>query len=582
MRGRHQNTSTKGTPIVGIVREHKNTWYVEPLTPDYKDYLPVPRAEQHLKFSVNDVVRATIPRHAYKLDFVIVEAIVDTKNEVERAIKAMLLAHQVPNDDWTTIVPDHHPTLDKSEIQQRRDLRKLPFVTIDGESAKDFDDAIYARKGKQGGWILYVAIADVAHYVPVDSPIDVEAQRRGNSVYLPDFVVPMLPEALSNGICSLNPSEDRLVVACEMKIDSSGKIRKYEFYDAVIHSVGRLTYTEAQRITTGWLPARSNAINNSLTAFYALYQSRRQHREERGALDFSFHEAYIKVVDGNPFQVCVHQQNDAHRMIEEAMIAANICAARYLHEHGLNPMYRIHDKPDNDSISTLQQVLTQNKLQYDKKITNSPKAFQTVLEHLRHSLDPSWIWEFQVLRALTQAQYSFDNRGHFGLALTDYAHFTSPIRRYSDLYVHRQMKSTFKQESHSREPVSTALTELALVLSKRERRAEIVSRRVDGWLKCVLLKKHVGKSFWGYVVSVEDFGLFVELDDYYIAGLIHISDLGNEYFTHQGSVLRGEASNKTYRLGERLNVVVVNVDVEGKKIDLLESERFSAMKQSER
>ncbi|MCY3628247.1 MAG: VacB/RNase II family 3'-5' exoribonuclease [Gammaproteobacteria bacterium] len=562
-----KETQTSHT-VVGIaVKDHKK-WYLKPLTPGYKDNIPF---NGKVTLKQGEIVRAKIKIAKSGSLSVQIESRIKTHNEVDRAIKSFLLVHNVPHDDWDSKVTDYPETVNPSALKRRRDLRNLAFVTIDGETAKDFDDAIYVEKTNAVDWKLFVAIADVAHYVKVDSPLDVEAKRRGNSVYLPDFVITMLPEELSNGICSLNPSVDRLVVVCEMDIDANGNTTSYSFYDAVIHSAGRLTYTEVNRISTSQLPARSNAINNSLSEFYKLYRCLRQRREERGALDFTPHTSEVRVADGEPVRVGVLVQNDAHRMIEEAMIAANICAAKYLQEQGLNGMYRIHDKPDSESIGTLQAVLNQCNLQIDRKLTATPKDFQLVLNKLRESGAQSWIWEIQVLRALTQAQYAFDNRGHFGLALQDYAHFTSPIRRYSDLYVHRLVKSTFKSKLQQDQPVSAAQRELGIHLSECERRAEIVSRRVDSWLKCSLLKKYVGKAFWGYVVSVEEFGLFVEIDDFYIAGLIHISELGKEYFVYRGSNLCGWKTDKTYSLGDRLQVTVTGVDVESAQLDLVET-----------
>lgn len=559
--------------VIGIAVKDRQEWHLKPLTPGYKDDIPF---NSKVALKQGEIVKAKININKNGYLSAQIKSRIPTHNEVDRAIKSLLLVHNVPHDDWDSIATDYPETVEPSVLKNRRDLRNLAFVTIDGETAKDFDDAIYVEKNNAAGWKLFVAIADVTHYVKVDSPLDVEAKLRGNSVYLPNFVVPMLPEELSNGICSLNPTVDRLVVVCEMDINSNGNTTSYSFYDAVIHSAGRLTYTEANRISTSRLPARSNAINNSLREFYKLFRCLRKRREERGALDFTPHTSEVRVADGKPVQVGTFVQNDAHRMIEEAMIAANICTAKYLQEQGLNGMYRIHDKPDSESIGTLQSVLNQCKLQIDRKLMATPKDFQLVLNKLRELGAQSWIWEIQVLRALTQAQYAFDNRGHFGLALQDYAHFTSPIRRYSDLYVHRLVKSTFKRKPQQDQPVSAAQRELGIHLSECERRAEIVSRRVDSWLKCSLLKQYVGKAFWGYVVSVEEFGLFVEIDDYYIAGLIHISELGNEYFVYRGSKLCGDQTDKTYSLGDRLKVTVTGVDVESARLDLVETRNYTA------
>ena len=456
-------------------------------------------------------------------------------------------------------------------VGARVDLRQYPFVTIDGESAKDFDDAVFVEPAAGGGWRMRVAIADVAHYVRPNDELDREARSRGNSVYLPDRVVPMLPEDLSNGICSLKPNLDRLVVVCEMQLTAAGKTADFKFYEAVIRSAGRLTYSETVAVCRGEeLGGRSLAINASLSAFYKAFKVVRQVREERGALDFTSRETAIRVQSGEPVEVFVVQQNEAHQMIEEAMILANVCAAQYLKKHNLNPLYRVHTSPRPEALEALQNVLHQcgkYKLVLEEC---TPQRVQHLLNELRRTTKDSWIWELQVLRAMHQARYSFVQNQHFGLALIEYAHFTSPIRRYADLHLHRLIKSAFKSSKYKL-PKDPEIAYLGEDLSDCERRASSVSRKVDRWLKCRLLRKMRGKTFGGAIAGVEEFGIFVELDHYCVSGLIHVSDLGDDYYVANGSVMQGTRSGVEYRLGDRLKVVLVSVDVEFGRIDLIES-----------
>lgn len=565
-----KNTSKlANTKITGTTFKVGSRWYIQPITPGYKEGIPL---KPKKKLRINDIVIAYLVQENAGDSYAVVHSILKTNNEADRAVKALVHAYDLPHEAWDPNIWTGPAEVTTENFQRRTDLRNLPFVTIDGETARDFDDAVYVENLASRGWKLCVAIADVAHYVKEGKPIDRKARDRGNSVYFPDRVIPMLPEVLSNQICSLIPNEDRLAVICEMIIDQKGRISTFDFCDAVIQSKGRLTYTEAVRIKRGPLTGRSKAINHSLQAFYDLFRTLRTTRVQRGALDFTSKEATVRVVDGVPINIFMTQQNDAHRMIEEAMIATNVCAARYLKQHELNPMYRVHDRPDADSLKTLIEVLEQCDIKVKQPVKRTSKSIQQLLSNLNEVSSQAWIWEGQVLRAMTQAQYAYHNQGHFGLALTEYAHFTSPIRRYADLYNHRLVKSTF-QRKLSKDSKKIYPKNLGVELSDCERRADTVSRKVEDWLKCSLLAQMVGKIFVGFIVTIEDFGVFVELDSYNVSGLIHISDLGDDFFIVKGAKIEGSRKGQVFTLGDRLEVQLIGVDVELCRVDLIEASR---------
>ena len=553
----------------GVVERAKGHWHFRSLTP-YSPPNILIRGSKGL--TDGEIVTIEIDKVDIDHYYGNVVAKIPAEDEASRAALALLTAFEVPHGDpWHPKRKKFSDVISEESVQGRVDLRKHPFVTIDGESAKDFDDAVFIEPQTAGGWRMLVAIADVSHYVYPNDELDREARRRGNSVYLPDRVVPMLPEDLSNGICSLKPNLDRLVMVCEMQLSATGKTEAFKFYEAVIRSAGRLTYSETVSVCRGEkLRDRSPVINASLSSFYKAFCVVRQQREQRGALDFTSRETTVKVHNGEPTEVVAVRQNEAHQMIEEAMILANVCAAQHLEKNNLNPLYRVHTSPRPEALKVLQSVLQQCHIcKFDLEECNS-QEIQHLLNELRRLSKDSWIWELQVLRAMHQARYSFLKNQHFGLALTEYAHFTSPIRRYADLHLHRLIKTTLKakKEKLQRDPEIAYLGE---DLSDCERRATSVSRKVDLWLKCRLLKKMSGKTFGGVISGVEEFGIFVELDHYCVSGLIHVTDLGDDYYVAQGPVMQGTRSGVEYRLGERLQVVVVSVDVELCRIDLIES-----------
>ena len=556
-------------PLTGIALRAQNRWYVRTLAPKLSYDVQIKGRNDLTEGEIVTVEISEVDRDDY---FGKIVGKIPTEDETSRATLAFLTAYGVPHDSpWNPKRKKFSDVISTKSSNKRVDLRQHSFVTIDGESAKDFDDAVFVEPAKDGGWRILVAIADVAHYVHPNDELDREARRRGNSVYLPDRVIPMLPEDLSNGICSLKPKLDRLVVVCDIRLSKTGKTQSFDFYDALIQSAARLTYSETVKVCLGEdLQGRAQAINTSLKAFYEAFRVLRRIRERRGALDFSARETTVRIADGQPVEVIPLQQNEAHQMIEEAMILANVCAAQYLNRHNLTPLYRVHTNPRPEALEGLQNILRLCRM-YELEVEDcTSRDFQQLLDALRGKTKDSWIWELQVLRAMHQARYSFVQNQHFGLALEEYAHFTSPIRRYADLYLHRLIKSTFKHSKRSL-PKDSEIAYLGEDLSECERRATSVSRKVDLWLKCKLLEKMKGKTFNGVVSGVEEFGIFIELDHYCVSGLIHVTDLGDDYFVASGPVMQGTRSGVEFCLGDRMHVVIVSVDVELGRIDLIES-----------
>jgi len=454
----------------------------------------------------------------------------------------------------------------------REDIRSLPLVTIDGEDARDFDDAVFCeRKGE--GWRLLVAIADVSHYVQPDSALDVEATARGNSVYFPERVIPMLPEVLSNGLCSLNPHIDRLCMVCDMQLDSRGVFQTARFYPAVMHSHARLTYTKvAAMLVDGDEKLRHDyaLILPHLENLHKLYQLMAKRRRQRGAIDFDTTETRIVFgADRKIEKIIPVVRNDAHRLIEEFMIMANVATARYLLKNKIPALYRIHEGPKQVKLEALREFLGEFGLQLRGGDKPSAKDFARLLSEIQDRPDAHLI-QTVMLRSLQQAVYSPDNVGHFGLAFDAYAHFTSPIRRYPDLLVHRAIRHLLehKRAKGFRYDHDT-MAKLGENCSQTERRADEATRDATDWLKCEFMLDKVGEEYDGTISSVTSFGLFIELDDIYVEGLVHVTSLEKDYFHFEPVKHRmlGERTRKVYRLGDRLRIRVARVDLDERKID---------------
>ncbi|MFH4415806.1 MAG: ribonuclease R [Neisseriaceae bacterium] len=487
----------------------------------------------------------------------------DSGMEIEIAVRKHHLAHkfsQTALDEAAALVP----TISAVEVQHRRDLRELPLLTIDGETAKDFDDAVCAVSKPDGSYQLIVAIADVSHYVQAGSTLDQEAYERGNSVYFPRRVLPMLPEALSNGLCSLVPQADRLCMVCDMTIDASGIVRHYEFYPGIMHSRARLTYTEVWNI----LQARvSHPCQKELMTLYTLYQHLRQQRKERGAIEFEGLQTQMIFDENNKIKKIIPEaRNDAYRLIEECMLAANVSAAKFLLRHKHQALFRVHEGPTMEKLQILKQQLSLLGLSLKNYEDPKPTDYARLLGQLEERADKSLV-ETMLLRSLQQAVYQPENVGHFGLAYEAYTHFTSPIRRYPDLCVHRAIKGILKQQFYH----PKSWSEIGLHCSGTERRAEEASREVEKWLKTYYMKDKLGEIFEGTISGLSSFGVFVMLKEIYIEGMIHISDLGQDYFHYVPEQLSaiGERTKVRFTVGDGVIVKVAQIDLDTCKIDLV-------------
>ena len=547
----------------------------------------------------------------------------DPGMEVEIAVRKYGVPHELSEAclAQAKALPEKVRAQDK---RQRIDLTDVPLVTIDGEDARDFDDAVYcepARVGRGKGWRLLVAIADVSHYVQTGSDIDVDAYDRATSVYFPRRVIPMLPEKLSNGLCSLNPHVERLCMVCDMLVTAKGEVHAYQFYPAVMLSHARFTYTEVAAIlanTRGPEAAKYPDRVDDLLRLHDVYRALLGARQQRGAVDFETVETQIVCDDNGRIEKIVPRvRNDAHRLIEEAMLAANVCSADFIEQGRRAGLYRVHEGPTPEKLDVLRSYL--KAMGVGASISDEPRTaeFQAIAEATKDRPDAQQIHSM-LLRSMQQAIYTPINSGHFGLAFEAYTHFTSPIRRYPDLLVHRVIKSILAGTKYTLPALPTpgeAQAKLAKRLASRvvepatrprkgtvvsaremqdweaaglhcsanERRADEASRDVQAWLKCQYMREHLGEEYSGVVSAVTSFGLFITLDALYVEGLVHITELGGEYFRYdeQRQELRGERTGLRYSLGTRVRIQVSRVDLDGRKIDfrlVRETDEFAGAK----
>ncbi len=514
--------------------------------------------------------------------------------EVEIAVRSHGLPFEWPDEVLGQVdhMADRVASPDK---KNRKDLRALQFITIDGEDARDFDDAVYCERKSSGGWRLFVAIADVSHYVLPGTALDGEAFNRGTSVYFPRTVIPMLPEKLSNGLCSLRPDVDRLALVCEMTISARGNVSGYQFYDAVIRSKARLTYTLVGRLleegsgkkreTKKKLRAQHKHLLPNLDELYALYGVLKKRRADRGALDFDSVETQLLFNEqGKVDRIEPIERNEAHKLIEESMLCANVCASRFLTKHELVGLYRIHEGPSADRLANLQEFLAEFGLKLSGDELPQPSDYQALLAAAKGRKNAHVI-QTALLRSLSQAVYQPSNKGHFGLNYEEYAHFTSPIRRYPDLLTHRAIKALIasgKPSAHVQRFGSESkkfsqqypyeMEEMVMFgdhCSMTERRADDAVYDVIGWLKCEYIEDRVGDVFDGLISAVTGFGLFVELSNVYVEGLVHVSTLSADYYHFDAGrqCLAGERSGQTFRIGDPVKVQVVKVNLDERKID---------------
>ena len=476
-------------------------------------------------------------------------------------------------------IPDE---VTESDKVGRVDLRALPLVTIDGEDARDFDDAVYAEAKPSGGWRLWVAIADVSYYVRTDSALDTEARARGNSVYFPSQVIPMLPEKISNGLCSLNPHVDRLCMVAEMTVSARGKLSGYKFYPAVMHSHARFTYTQvAAMLEGGPIAPEHEALFPHLQCLQSLYLALDEQRAERGAIAFETIETQFIFNEQRKIDKIVPRaRNQAHKIIEECMILANVSAAKFVKKHKGEILYRVHESPSEQKLANFKEFLAERGLSMGGGLEPTPADYQNVMLQIADRPDAELI-QVMLLRSMRQAIYTPDNEGHFGLALEEYAHFTSPIRRYPDLVLHRVIRYLLAKEKGEANEKWTPdggyhyqldeLDKLGEECSTTERRADEATRDVSDWLKCEFMQDHVGDTFEAVIASVTNFGLFVRLNDLFIDGLVHISSLGSDYyqFDPMRQRLIGEHTGQIYQVGDPVTVKVAAVNLDDRQIDLV-------------
>lgn len=568
------------TQLVGRYYEEDGIAYVVPDNKRLSQDLLVPTKNRnqakHGQYVVAKIVHQP-EKHRQAIGEVL--SIIGDGLDASMAVDIAIRSYDLPFE-WTEDINGEISGLteevDSENISDRTDCRDIPFVTIDGEDARDFDDAVFCQKegnDKGSGWRLLVAIADVSHYVKKQSALDDEARLRGTSVYFPDRVIPMLPEIISNGLCSLKPEVDRYSLVCELNIDAKGKVKRSSFFKGIIKSAARLTYTEMSAIVVekdNDARKEREALVPHLDGLYQLYQLLYGERKKQGLINFSSLESRFEFNDkGHIEAIHTVERNEAHRLIEEMMLVANVAAGEFLEKHEIPTMYRIHETPKLEKLENVRSLLSQLGLSLGGGEEPTSKDYAKLMDVIGKR-DDAQMLETVLLRSMPLASYSMVNEGHFGLGFPIYAHFTSPIRRYPDLMVHRGIVhiiggNTAATFSYSPQQV----LELAEHCSMTERRAEEASRDAVQRLKCAFMEDKVGETFSGMVSSVTSFGLFIVLDDIFIEGLIHISNLPVDYYhfdaiTH---TLRGERGGKVFKLGQKLNVLVTRVDLEERKID---------------
>ncbi len=604
------------SPIIGRLLQENNVWLVAPEDKRYGQDILIPKsATGSAKTGQVVVVELTEPPALFGQPVGRVKEVLGEIDDPGMEIEIAVRKYSVPHEFSDACVAQSRALPDKvrpQDAKHRVDLTDVPLVTIDGEDARDFDDAVYcepAKVGRAKGWRLLVAIADVSHYVETGSAIDIDAYDRATSVYFPRRVIPMLPEKLSNGLCSLNPDVDRLCMVCDMLITAKGDIHAYQFFPAVMHSHARFTYTEVAAIlanTRGPEASKRRALVPHLLDLHEVYRALLKARSVRGAVDFETTETQIICDEnGRIERIVPRTRNEAHRLIEEAMLAANVCSADFISQSKHPGLFRVHEGPTPEKKDILRNYL--KAVGVGLSITDDPKPaeFQRIAEATKERPDAQQIHSM-LLRSMQQAIYTPMNSGHFGLAYDAYTHFTSPIRRYPDLLVHRVIKAILlgrryqlpelptpgeahaklakrlargqtkdaaggRDESKARKlgPDQLAWQAAGLHCSANERRADEASRDVEAWLKCRFMRDHLGEEFTGIVSSATSFGLFVTLDALYVEGLVHITELGGEYFRFDEArqELRGERTGIRYAIGTKVRVQVSRVDLDGRRID---------------
>ncbi|CUA81365.1 RNAse R [Gulbenkiania indica] len=553
------------TRLVGRIYLERGVWYAVPEDKRVgQDILIEPGATHDAEHGQVVMLEFIEYPDAHRQAIARVVEVVGNYADPGMEIEIALRKHALPHEFDEAALEQARATpkkVRKKDIKGRVDLRDLPLVTIDGETARDFDDAVYAEQAGKG-FRLVVAIADVSHYVQPGDALDQSALERGTSVYFPRRVIPMLPEALSNGICSLNPDVERLCMVCDMQINSKGVVKKYQFYPAVMRSHARLTYTKVW----DWIQnGTDDPLLPQIQVLYSLFRKLLEQREKRGAIDFDTIETQMLFnEDGKIERIVPVVRNEAHRLIEECMLAANVCAADFIGKSGRKCLYRVHEGPSPEKLDNLRKFLALSGLTLGGDDKPTAKDYARLAEIIRQRPDAEMM-QTMLLRSMQQAVYTPDNLGHFGLAYDAYTHFTSPIRRYPDLLVHRTIKAILRGEVYK--PGKWA--KLGEHCSMTERRADDASRDVESWLKTYYMRDKIGEVFTGKISAVTSFGLFVMLDDIHVEGLVHISELGKDYFHYQKELqlMVGEKSGMRYQLGDRVVIRVMRAELDTAQID---------------
>ena len=605
-------------PIIGRLLQESGVWLVAPEDKRYGQDVLIPKgATSVAKPGQVVVVELVEPPALFGQPVGRIKEVLGEVDDPGMEIEIAVRKYSVPHEFSDACIALARTLPDKVRLQDQQDridLTDVPLVTIDGEDARDFDDAVYCEQAVSGrgrnarkGWRLLVAIADVSHYVDTGSAIDIDAYERATSVYFPRRVIPMLPEKLSNGLCSLNPEVDRLCMVCDMFISTDGDVEAYQFFPAVMWSHARFTYTEVAAIlsnTRGPEAIKRKDRVGDLLNLHGVYQSLIKARQKRGAVDFETTETQIVCDEsGRIERIVPRTRNVAHRIIEEAMLAANVCSADFIAQSKHPGLFRVHEGPTPEKKEILQNYLKASGIGMSISDDPSPGEFQAIAEATKDRPDAQQIHSM-LLRSMQQAIYTPTNSGHFGLAYGAYTHFTSPIRRYPDLLVHRVIKSVLartryqlpdlptpgeahaklarrlekgiasrvgepKQQSKKTNAEGMAWLAAGLHCSANERRADEASRDVEAWLKCKYMKEHLGEEYGGVVTAATSFGVFVTLDAMYVEGLVHITELGGEYFRFDEArqELRGERTGTRYAIGTRVRIQVSRVDLDGRKID---------------
>lgn len=558
--------------IIGKVSQHDGEYFIQPANPNAHQPITLEKELiEHAKLKLGDSVRIAIDDYPTREEFAtghVIQSMAD-KADTEIIIPQTILEFGLPYEFPEEVLKEAESFKEPSakDREGRIDLRDLPLVTIDGEDARDFDDAVYAEKRSGGGYRVVVAIADVSHYVRIGKPLDEEAQERGTSVYFPHFVLPMLPEALSNGLCSLNPHVDRLCMVCDLKLSRAGRVTGFEFYPSVMHSKARLTYTQVAQYFDGDSAAvpEDREVRKSLNTLFQLYQVLKDLRAKRHAMEFETVETYMTFDDlGGINEILPRTRNDAHKLIEECMLLANVAAAEFALEHDVPMLYRVHEPPEFSRIQKVRDFVKLLGLKFPDQPTQAD--YQAVIEATKDRIDAPSIHAV-LLRSMMQAYYGAKNAGHYGLAYEAYTHFTSPIRRYPDLLLHRAIKAKLADKPF---PLSgAALDDAGEHFSQTERRADEASRSVTMWLKCHYMQQHLGDEFVGVISAVAEFGLFVTLKDLYVDGMVHVSQLGDDFFVFDqvSQSLVGQNRGQTFGLGDEVKIKVAGVNLEERKID---------------